>query len=242
MATDRLKPGDVIGSALEIYGAQVWVLIPSAAVVFAVTCVAQLALSQRALPFLALVGLVLALFYQGMVAELVSDVQDGRRDNSVRQLFSSVAPVLLSLIGLSILYALGIGVGLILLVVPGLYLLTIWAVATQSLVIERLGTVDALRRSRALVRGHGWQVFGVILVVAVVQIIVGVLSNLIGSGLNTTGLAIVQWAAAVIISPFTALVTAVLYFSLRRLQGEATASGPPAPESGLSTDPPSFGL
>jgi uncharacterized membrane protein len=221
MATDRLKPGDVIGSALEIYGAQVWVLIPSAAVVFAVSGVAQLALSRRALPLLALVGFVLALFYQGMVAELVRDAQDGRRDNSAWHLFTSVAPMLLSLLGLSILYALGVGLGLILLIVPGLYLLTIWVVATPSLVIERLGTLDALGRSRALVRGHGWQVFRVILVVAVVQIIVGVLSNVIGTGLSAAGLAVVQWAAAVIVSPFAALVTAVLYFSLRRLHDEA---------------------
>ena len=45
---------------------------------------------------------------EGMVVQLVRDVQDGRRDNTVGELFSSVSPVLLPLIAVSILAGLGI--------------------------------------------------------------------------------------------------------------------------------------
>lgn len=242
MDTKKLRPGAVFNSALEIYGEQVWVLIPAAALVFAIVGVAQLALPHGAILLVVLVGLVLGLFYQGMVAELVRDVQDGRRDSTVRQLFTSVAPVLFSLVGLSFLYGLAVGAGLLLLVVPGLYLLTIWAVATPSLVIERRGALEALGRSRALVRGHGWQVFGVILVIAAIELLVGFLTNVVASGLGTSGHAVVQWAAGVIISPFTAVVSAVLYFSLRRLHGETAPQEQPPPETGLPADPPSLGL
>lgn len=228
MEPQKISPGEVIGSALEIYGAQVWVLIPAAVVVFAIAAVARLVFTGSAAFLVSLVAIVLSTFYQGMVVELVADVQDGRRDSSVGQLFGSVAPIVLPLIGLSLLVGVGIVLGLILLIVPGLILWTIWSVAAPSLVIERNGVLTAMGRSRELVRGHGWQVFGVILVVLVLALLAGVLVGALASGLGNGGVAIVQWAANVIVAPFTALVSAVLYFALRRLHGEPK---PPSPGS-----------
>lgn len=243
MATDRLKPGDVIGSALEIYGAQVWVLIPAAIAVFAILAVARVVFTGAAVALVSILSIVLATFYQGMVVELVRDVQDGRRDNSVGQLFGSVAPIVLPLIGLSLVVGLGVAVGFVLLIVPGIYLMTIWAVAAPSLVIERRGVFAAIGRSRELVKRHGWQVLGVIAVVVVLALLTGIAVGALASGLGNGGVAVVQWAANVIVSPFTALVSAVMYFSLLRLHGEAAAAPrPAAPETGLPTDPPSLGL
>lgn len=221
MNTQKIRPGEVIGSALEIYGAQVWVLIPAAFVLFAIVAAARLVFTGGAAALVSLVAIVLSTFYQGMVVELVADVQDGRRDSSVGQLFRSVAPIVLPLIGLSLLVGVGIMIGLILLIVPGLILWTVWAVAAPSLVIERGGVLAAMRRSRQLVSGHGWQVFGVILVVLVLALLAAILVGVLASGLGNGGVAVVQWAANVIVAPFTALVSAVLYFSLRRLHGEA---------------------
>jgi hypothetical protein len=228
METERIRPGEVIGSALEIYGAQVWVLIPAAVAVFAIVAIARLAFTGGAVVLVSLLALVLGTFYQGMVVELVGDVQDGRRDSSVGQLFRGVAPIVLPLVALSLMLGLAVGVGLVLVIVPGLYLMTIWAVAAPSLVIERQGVMAAFRRSRELVRGHGWQVFGVILVVIGLTLVVGILVVVLASGLGNGGVAVVQWAADVIVSPFTALVSAILYFSLRRLHGESVASQSPS--------------
>jgi hypothetical protein len=224
MSTQKIKPGEVIGSALEIYREQASVLLPAAVVVFAIVALARLVLTGGAGALVSLVALVLGTFYQGMVVELVRDVQDGRRDSSVEQLFRSVAPVVLPLIGLSILLGIGVTIGFILIIVPGLFLMTIWAVAAPSLVIERRGVFAAFGRSRELVRGHGWQVFGVILVVIALSILVGIVVAIIASGFGTVGVAIVQWAADILLAPFTALIGAVLYFSLRRIHGETTIS------------------
>jgi hypothetical protein len=49
-----------------------------------------------------------------------------------------------------------------LLVIPGLWLLTRWALFAPALVHERLGPWDALRRSSDLVRGAFWVVFGTV--------------------------------------------------------------------------------
>ncbi len=76
-----------------------------------------------------------------------------------------------SLLGTSILFGLIYLVGLVLCIVPGI----IWAVwygfFAQVVVMENLGGMDALNRSRQLVSGFGWRVFGVLLLLTVLLIL-----------------------------------------------------------------------
>ena len=135
-----LSPGDVIGRALKIYRDQIGVLLPAALLVFAVDAVVSWVFDEGLLTLVAaVVSLVLAILYEGMVVQLVRDVQDGRRDNTIRELFSSVSPVLLPLIAVSILAGLGIGIGFVLLIVPGLVLLTFWSVVAPVTVSSGRG-------------------------------------------------------------------------------------------------------
>ena len=151
--------GAVIARAFEIYRDQFGVLVGTALLVFAVEAVASLALPSGLAILAAVVSIILTTFYQGMVVALVHDVQDGRRDNSVGDLLRGVSPVVLPLLVVSLLAGLGIGVGFLLLIVPGLFLLTIWAVVAPVCVLERPGILASFGRSRELVRGHGWTVF-----------------------------------------------------------------------------------
>jgi hypothetical protein len=50
-------------------------------------------------------------------------------------------------------------VATVLLVLPGLWLLTRWSLFASVIKTERLGPVPALKRSNRLVRGHFWAVF-----------------------------------------------------------------------------------
>jgi hypothetical protein len=235
VSTQKVKPGEVIGSALEIYREQASVLISVAVIVFAITALAQLTLTGGPAVFLSLLGMAIVVFYQGMVVELVGDIQNGRSDSSVGQLFRSVAPVVLPLIGLSILWDFAVAIGFILLVVPGLVLITIWSVAAQALVIERQGVLASFGRSRELVRGHGWQAFSVILFVFGLDVAVGIVADIIAAGLGDTGRTLLQWVLYVLVSPLTALISAVLYFSLRRVHGELVMTD-------VSTDGPTTTL
>src|ERR1044072_5865758 len=153
----RLSPGDVIGRAFAIYRDQIGVLLPAALVVFAINALVRWVFDDGLLALVAVVvSLVLSVLYEGMVVQLVRDVQDGRRDNTVGELFGSVSPVLVPLIAVSLLAGIGIGIGLVLLIVPGLVLLTFWSVAAPVVVIERPGVIGALGRSVELVRGYAW--------------------------------------------------------------------------------------
>ena len=216
----RLSPGDVIGRAFGIYRDQIGVLLPAALAVFAVDALVTWVFDEGLLPLVAvLVSLVLATLYEGMVVQLVRDVQDGRRDNTVGELFGSVSPVLLPLIAVSLLAGLGIGIGFLLLIVPGLILLTIWSVAAPVTVIERPGVFSAFGRSRELVRGYGWPVFGTVVLVFLLVVAASIAADLIGLALGDVGRAILSWIFNALTQPVAALTASVLYFTLLQLHG-----------------------
>ncbi len=111
--------------------------------------------------------------------------------------------------------------GLILLIVPGLIILTLWSVASPVVVVENTGVFDALARSRALVRGNGWQVFGVIASVFVLILVVSIVIGSIGAiGNSFVLIFLVQLLLNVALAPIFALAAAVLYFALRSAQGQ----------------------
>jgi len=228
----RLDVGGVIRRVFDIYVDQASVLMPAAAVVFVFTGIIA-ALLVVANPGLVLVALIIDLvavtLFTGMVVELVADVQDGRRDASPGQLLRAVTPVLGQLILVGIVAAIGIVVGFFLIIVPGLILITIWSVAAPVVVLERpRGVLAALARSRELVRGNGWQVFGVILVlyilVGAVSIIIEGIAESAGSGVGI----VVRVVVGVLTAPLSALAASVLYFELRgaRGAGDAPRAGP----------------
>ena len=83
-----------------------------------------------------------------VIRELVADVQNGRRDSSPGQLLRAATPVLGQLILVGIVAGIGIVIGFVLIIVPGLFLITIWSVAAPVVVLEHPGVLPALRRSR----------------------------------------------------------------------------------------------
>jgi hypothetical protein len=218
-----LSPGDIIGRAFGIYRDQIGVLLPAALVVFAINAFVSWVFDHGLLALIAVVvSLVLAILYEGMVVQLVRDVQDGRRDSSVGELFSSVSPVLVPLIGVSILGGLGIGVGFVLCIVPGLFLLTFWSVVAPVTVIERPGVFRAFGRSWELVRGNAWPVFGTIVLVFLLVVAASIAAALIGLALGDVGRAILSWIFNALTQPVAALTTSVLYFTLVQMRSADT--------------------
>jgi hypothetical protein len=224
----RIDVGGVIRKVLDIYVDQAPVLMPAAAVVFVFTGILSTVL-LRASSGLALVAtlidLIATTLFTGMVVELVADVQDGRRDATPGQLLRAAWPVFGSLILVALIANVGIVIGFVFLIVPGLILLTIWSVAAPVVVLERPPGLGALARSRALVRGNGWQAFGVIFILTV---LIAIVSGAIELGADSAGTAagiVVRVVLGVLTAPLAALAAAVLYFELLKVHGQ------PAPAS-----------
>ena len=104
----------------------------------------------------------------------------------------------------------------LLLVVPALYLLTMWAVLLPVVVVERPGAFDAFGRSRQLVRGNGWKVFGIILLLGL--IFAGTSLPSLFLHVHQVGGELVRRLFGALVSsvatPFMALVIGALYYRL----------------------------
>ena len=238
----HLDIGAVLSRIAEIYGNYIGPLVLSAIVVFLpIAVIAAIVAGSAGGALLVLVlSIVATLWYTGVVVRLVQDVQDGHLDASVGQLFTSVTPVLVPLFGLGIVAGIAIGIGFLFFIIPGLILLTIWAVAAPVLVLERAGVFASLGRSRELVRGNGWQVFGVIVAIFAIEIVIGLVISAIGAIGDSAALRfIVQLIVNVLLAPVSALAASTIYFALREARGEGAAPaafaapvappGPPAP-------------
>jgi hypothetical protein len=209
-----LSPGSVVSRIWGIYRDQLAVLIGTALVLFGLQFVVVLLIPGASVA-VAILFWALNTLYQGMVVKLVQDLQDGRRDNSVADLLRSVEPVLLPLMGVSVLFAIGVGIGFVLLIIPGLILLVMWSVVAPVTVVERPGVLAAFARSRELVRGNGWTVFGVIVLLGLAVVVVSVAAGLAAASLGSVGGAVIEWAVTAAVAPLAALSASVLYFALR---------------------------
>jgi hypothetical protein len=240
----KLDTGRVFERIFSFYGSQFTLLIPAALLLFIpVAIINGLLLSEggNALGVLisALLGVVATYWYQGMVVEATRDILDGRRDQSIGSLFSSAAPFIVPLLLAGILAGIGVAIGFLLLIIPGLFLITIWAVIVPVIVIERAGVIESFGRSRELVRGSGWQVFGVIVVLFLVLFIIRAALQAIIGGISDesfVGYALADLISNVLFVPLTALAATVIYVELRRVKGEplpeADAPPPLPPQQG----------
>jgi len=223
----KLDVARVFERIFEIYRDQFTLLIPAALVVFVPVALISGLIYAGDVSIIgglivAAIATIATYWFQGMVVEAARDILDGRRDHSIGSLVQSVTPVLGPLIVAGILAGIGIGIGLLLVIVPGLFLLTIWAVIAPVIVIERKGAIDSFGRSRALVRGHGWQVFSVIVVLFLVQFIITAVLNAITNSVSDSfvGFAISDLIVRLLVAPLTALAAAVLFFELKAMKGE----------------------
>jgi hypothetical protein len=224
MTATRIHPASVIRRTLTLYRHQASVWLPAAMVVFGI--VGLLAAAGRAIsPLLLYVSFLISniaiALFTGMVVGLVSHVQHGESNTSVRNLWESIAPVLGRLVLVGVVTGIGIFIGFIVIIIPGLVLVTIWSVATPVVVREQPTGLRALGRSRDLVRGNGWRVFAVIFVLLF-------LVSLIASGIDLaansagTGFGIaVRVVVEILSAPLGAFAGAVLYLDLVEVEQNA---------------------
>ena len=127
-----------------------------------------------------------------------------------------------------------------LLVIPGLILVTIWAVVAPAVVIERKG-FDAFGRSYELTKGNFWQVLAVIVVLFVIQVIIQQIFGAIGRGISDSFLpyAIFTLIGNVLVAPLISLAAAVMYFELLGLKSQQPVAAAPGPPGTVPPPPPS---
>jgi uncharacterized membrane protein len=190
--------------------------------------------SFYALTFASLIlGLVINALTQAALTRATVAESEGRKAGFGESIAAGMA-VLLPLIILSILLAIGVMIGFMLFVVPGVILYCMWVAAVPALVEERRGVFGSFARSRELTSGAKWKVFGIMLVVLVVYWLASTVPLLAISNMDLTdpeaafnmpvGFIIANLVVGTLVNLFWGLVQASLYVELRDWKdGPATA-------------------
>jgi hypothetical protein len=144
-------------------------------------------------------------------------------DASYKWGFARFGSVLL----ISILVGLAVLGGFILLIIPGIIFLVMFAVAIPALVVENLRGTDAMSRSWNLVKGNFWHALGLIIVAGIITAVVGGIVGAIGGAISDSWFVawIFQAIAQIITAPFAAIVSVLLYLDLRARREALTADG-----------------
>jgi hypothetical protein len=175
---------------------------------------------------------------QASLIKAVQDVRDGRVDLDLSQTVQAALPYLLPVIGASILAGIGIAIGFILIIVPGLILLTFWCLIIPFIVIGGSGVFAAFGDSMRTVRGYAWRVFGtyvlVFLILIAFTIVLGLILIVLPVFLRNF---VNNVVAGTLISPFLALVATLLYYRLTAAHAGQPYT-PTGPASATVWEPP----
>jgi hypothetical protein len=230
----KISAGEVVKETFSIYGQNIVALFGSALAIFIVIGLVAGLLQSGGGVVLALIAAAVRLagyaLYTGFVVRLVEDVRDGRRDETVGGLLSSAAPAILSLIAFGFLFGLGVALGLVLLIIPGLILLTFWALGAPAIVVEGAGPIEAFSRSWRLVRGQAWSVFATLVLVLVIVIVIQFALAAIATPIGDGALVVAAIVSSAATAPIFALAVSVMYFDLGGGPQRATTT-PTAPPS-----------
>lgn len=169
---------------------------------------------------LALIGPLVSSLHVHAVAEVRRD-----REPQIGSVALQGLKVLPVVAAATIVSWLGMMLGFVLLIVPGIVLMLRWAVVAQAAAIEHEGWLPALKRSRQLTDGHYRHVAAFIVLVAVITLVPSIAGGIVFGHHDTSAASFLTGLAVrVITASFAALATALLYYDLLARWETATAS------------------
>lgn len=208
----------VLTEAWETYKKHASHLVTLALIVYVIAAVLSALLGMTGVfgaLLASLVTLIASFVSQVGLVKAADDVRDGRVDHSVSDTLRATQPYLVRVAVASLLAGIAIGIGFLLLIVPGLILLTLWCLIVPVIVLENSAVGAAFTRSRDLVRGHEMNVFGTLVLVFLALVVVGVVVGVILSPLpNAFASALSSLISGALVAPYLAVVLTYGYHRL----------------------------
>jgi hypothetical protein len=130
--------------------------------------------------------------------------------------------MILPMIGIGFLLSLGVGLAMLLLIVPGIILWLCWSVVVPVYVQEKVGVIEAFGRSMALTEGSRWRIFLTMLLVIVglwlISIPVGLLTVAVAATGSVIAVALVTAIISALGSMVMVTVQSCVYVELRNVK------------------------
>ena len=143
-----------------------------------------------------LISFAISLLVQIGSIKIVLDLHD-KKPLNFSHLYSH-SSLLLRYLGASILYVIAVGIGFILLIIPGIYLAIKWQFYSFLIVDKNMGIMDSFKKSSDMTEGVKWQLF---------------LFGLALIGINILG-ALVFVVGLIVTIPTTVMATVYVYKKL----------------------------
>jgi uncharacterized membrane protein YgcG len=230
----------VLGEAWTLYKRHAAHFILISFVVYLVVSLITALLTLAAGTIGALIGVLFSLFgmflLQAALVKAVQDVRDGRADLDLGQTLRAALPYVGAVALASIVASIAITIGFVLIIVPGLILLTFWSLIVPWIVIGGSGPMDSFRRSWDTVRGYAWNVFGTYVVVFLILIVGEIVLSVILLALPYAWRSfIADVIAGSLVAPFIAAVVTLVYYRLTDAHNQPSEPG--AAPGGFGTPP-----
>ena len=170
---------------------------------------------ERRLLLLYAVDFVLVIpLVSALQAHAVLLIGQGQRPH-LGEVFRRTLRTLPTVVAAWIITSIGVGIGFVVFLIPGIWLLLRLYVVAQTAAIEGADWPTALRRSFLLTRGSSWRILGTLVIIGLINL---TLENVLGHATSSNGDALADIVAVVVVllaQSFSALVSALLYFDLR---------------------------
>lgn len=174
-----------------------------------------------------LVSWIISTIASGMAVKVASDTLQ-RRNIDLSETLNFTVSRLPSLLIAGIITGILIGIGFICLVVPGIILMIMFSLIVPAIVIEQVGALESLSRSRRLVGGRWLKTFGLLLVIYIIIFVATLIFSAISSVFGPADW-IISSVLGALVSPILPIAVTLYYYSM------VARKQPPPPPSILTT-------
>lgn len=178
-------------------------------------------IGQQILPLLGLVSLVLTVLVWGAAYHYTVRFLSGTRiDGSVDEIsdiISTVTDRLISLIVIAILYFIAVGIGLILLILPGIYIGGRLILAFPACVLDGKGATDSLSYGWEVGQGNVLKLVGIFLINLLAVIGIGAVLGILGIASTGGVTSATPPVVALLTAPISAFLGAAVQMAVARV-------------------------
>jgi hypothetical protein len=214
--------GSLIGETFGVYGRSFWPFV-SIAFLGQVPAVVAILTPELLSAALSLIGTFTSLLAGLALIHAVMQQYTGSRQVDVGECFSrALNRFIIALAAIIIFILVLIGSTILMIILVGIpilfYMLVIWFFHQQAIIVEHRGPIEALGRSRELVKGTWWRVFGIgtvfvllLLALSLPGVIVGLVFGIFNDALGSLVITLTN----LLVLPLLSVSATVVYIDLR---------------------------
>lgn len=176
---------------------------------------------------LAIISWIISTIVTGVCVKCAADLIE-KGEASLTEAFNFTVYKLISLLAAAIITGILVGLGLLALMIPGIILLIMFSLVVPTIIVEDIGALDSLSRSRKIV-GYRWlKTFALLLIIYLAVIFVSFIGNLVGQPLGPFS-TLVSNIAAAFVQPIIPISLTIYYYAMVAKEAERVPPPPPLP-------------